>query len=169
LEIGGIMDHSTAIKTKIDSSIVLEIGTINMQGLPNLFKKATGHFVGDEPEKHFIQTRKSARLDVDDYSFDYCFTENTIYFWEEPIAHLKEIYRALKNAGMFSMAFIEKQYGGDLPWTQLDFTFYDPNEVKFFFKQAGFVGIEEKQMRIENRSLNGKIIEQPVTLISGYK
>jgi SAM-dependent methyltransferase len=165
------MDISTYIETKTqrDAAIVLEIGTENIQDLPHLFTTVNENFGGEWHDKYFIQARKDGRLDVSDSSFDYCFTENALYFWEEPISHLKEIYRVLKSGGMLRMAFIEKKYGGDLPWTQLDFTFYNPDEVKFFFIQAGFVDIKIKQMSIENKGVNGKMVKRPFTLISGYK
>jgi SAM-dependent methyltransferase len=170
-------------------SVVLEIGTENIQGLPLLLQKVKENFVGDEHNdekqstmphsnlipvakdsiKHFIQTGKNGSLYIDERSIDYCFTENTLYFWDDPLSYLKEIYRVLKSGSIFCMAFIEQKHGGDLPWTQTGFNFYNHEEVKSFFIQAGFVSIEIKEMSAKNTNINGETTNQPFILMNGRK
>jgi hypothetical protein len=68
-----------------------------------------------------------------------------------------------------NMAFIEQKHAGDLPWTQTGFNFYNPEEIKSFFIQAGFVRIEVKEMSANNININRETTNQPFILISGRK
>ncbi len=165
------MNELTDIEPKIqrNTATVLEIETENLPALSPLFNPVDKHIDGESFAKRFIKEGASCRLDVSDCSFDYCSTENTVYFWEEPLTNLKEIYRILKRGGLLKMAFIEKKYGGDLPWTQLDFTFYQPDEVKSFLMEAGFIKIKIAQMHSKNTGVNAETMGRPFTLISAYK
>lgn len=116
-----------------------------------------------------IQDTKCANLDFENNFFDSCFTVNTIYGWADPISHFQEIYRVLRPGGNFSLVFKEKKFGGNMPWTQADFTFYDIHEVETFFKKSGFVNIEIKHISEEIRDKDGKEMIAPFVGIAGWK
>ena len=116
-----------------------------------------------------ILAKKDAMLAFGDDLFDYCFTINTIYFLKDPISHFQEIYRVLRPGGSFSLFFKEKKFGGNLPWTQADFTFYDINEVEKFFMESGFVNIEVKQISEETPDRGGKEMITHFINIAGSK
>lgn len=59
--------------------------------------------------------------------FDKITTVNTLYFWENPLQLLQEIYRVLKPNGQFTIAFADKEFMLDLPFTKFGFTLYDKN------------------------------------------
>lgn len=165
---------------------VLEIGLMNTEHLSYLFEKAenisysgTYHteagtdsaFSIDEADGNDIELIKTTdhQLDFEDNSFDYCFTANTIYFWPDPLKYLTESYRVLKSGGKMNLAFVEKNFGAHLPWTQLDFTFYEINEVKSLFKQSGFTNIEVKKLTETIIEQNGEEITKPFIMVSGQK
>ncbi|MFF5379956.1 class I SAM-dependent methyltransferase [Pedobacter suwonensis] len=165
---------------------VLEIGMMNTVHLSYLFEKAenisysgTYHteaatdsaFSIDEADGNDIELIKTTdhQLDFEDNSFDYCFTANTIYFWPDPLKYLTESYRVLKSGGKMNLAFVEKNFGAHLPWTQLDFTFYEINEVKSLFKQSGFTNIEVKKLTETIIEQNGEEITKPFIMVSGQK
>lgn len=165
---------------------VLEIGLMNTEHLAYLFEKAenisysgTYHteagtdsaFSIDEADGNDIELIKTTdhQLDFEDNSFDYCFTANTIYFWPDPLKYLTESYRVLKSGGKMNLAFVEKNFGAHLPWTQLDFTFYEINEVKSLFKQSGFTNIEVKKLTETIIEQNGEEITKPFIMVSGQK
>lgn len=172
-----------------DYSLVLEIGFKSREYLPFLFQKATGiGYYGNnisevlvsgassapalkinEGTTQFNQAKEDGTLDFGNNFFDGCFTVNAIYFWKDPISHLKEIYRVLRLGGKLSLSFMEKKNGVELPWTQPDFTFYDVNEVKTFFREAGFVNIEVAQMTEEVTGQDGKGKIRPFINIVGKK
>ena len=165
---------------------VLEIGPAGTEHLSYLFQKAKNigysgtystesaikeaffTYKADGNAVEFIKTTDN-KLDFQDNFFDYCFTANTIYFWPDPLKYLAESYRVLKPGGKMNLAFVEKNFGGDLPWTQLDFTFYEIDEVKSFFKQSGFSNIEVKKMTETIIDQNGKEISKPFIMVSGQK
>lgn len=78
------------------------------------------------------------RLVFEDHSFDVVTTMNTIYFWENTVQGLQEIYRVLKQDGLFYNAVLTKE--------SLDRVFYTKNGFQKFEKedyikmgyQAGF-------------------------------
>lgn len=122
-----------------------------------------------EGHVQLIQDKKDANLGFENNFFDSCFTVNTIYFWDDPISHFQEIYRVLRPGGSFTLAFKEKKFGGDLPWTQADFTFYDINEVETFFRKSGFVNIEVKHIPEEILDKSNKEIITHFVSITGRK
>nr|WP_276904780.1 methyltransferase domain-containing protein [Pedobacter kyonggii] len=165
---------------------VLEINPVGTEHLSYLFQKAknisySGTYFNEsaikeafftyEADGNAVELIKTTdnKLDFQDNFFDYCFTANTIYFWPDPLKYLAESYRVLKPEGRMNLAFVEKNFGGDLPWTQLDFTFYEIDEVKSFFKQSGFSNIEVKKMMETVMDQNGKEISKPFIVVSGLK
>lgn len=165
---------------------VLEIGPKDTEHLSYLFQKAinityTGTYLAETGIKNTLSTYKANgntvnfakitenKLDLQDNSFDWCFTANTIYFWPDPLKYLSESYRVLKSGGKMNLAFVEKNFGAHLPWTQLDFTFYEIDEIKAFFKKSGFANIEVKEMTETIIDQNGKEITKPFIMVSGQK
>ncbi|TBO35961.1 class I SAM-dependent methyltransferase [Pedobacter kyonggii] len=165
---------------------ILEISPTDTEHLSYLFQKAknisySGTYFNEsaikeafftyEADGNAVELIKTTdnKLDFQDNFFDYCFTANTIYFWPDPLKYLAESYRVLKPEGRMNLAFVEKNFGGDLPWTQLDFTFYEIDEVKSFFKQSGFSNIEVKKMMETVMDQNGKEISKPFIMVSGQK
>lgn len=165
---------------------VLEISPDGIEHLSYLFQKAenisySGTYSTDSATKEAFFAYKAYnnaielikttdnKLDFQDNFFDCCFTANTIYFWPDPLKYLTESYRVLKPGGKMSLGFVEKNFGGDLPWTQLDFTFYEIDEVKSFFKQSGFASIEVKKMMETIMDQNGREISKPFIVVSGRK
>lgn len=165
---------------------VLEIGPKDTEHLSYLFQKArninyTGTYLAETGIKKELSADKTNgntvdfakitdnEFDLQDNSFDWCVTANTIYFWPDPLKYLSESYRVLKSGGKMNLAFVEKNFGAHLPWTQLDFTFYETDEVKSLFKQSGFANIEVKKMTETIIDQNGKEITKPFILVSGQK
>ena len=164
----------------------LEIGPANTEHLSYLFQKAenlsyTGTYSSETGIKEafsIFETNGNPvdlikitdnELDLPDNSFDCCFTANTIYLWPDPLKYLSESYRVLKPEGKMNLAFVEKNFGAGLPWTQLDFTFYEIDEVKSLFKQSGFANIEVKKLTETIIDQNGKEITKPFIMVSGQK
>ncbi|TCD25529.1 SAM-dependent methyltransferase [Pedobacter psychrodurus] len=176
------------LKLKADVKL-LEIGSDDMEHLPFLFQKADriSYYGASTSEvllqkalsskvlttrekwSQFIKIEEDGRLEFQDDFFDCCFSANSLYFWKNPLRYFMEIYRVLYPGGKFDLAIVEKKFGGDLPWTQMDFTFYEISQVKDFFNRSGFVNVEVKQMTEEITSRDGKEITRPFVMISGQK
>jgi len=146
---------------------VLEISPTDTEHLPYIFQKAENihYFAAHDPETEPAGIFSDYTADF----FDCCYMVNHIYFWSDPLSYFSEIYRVLKPGGTMNLAFIEKRFGGHLPWTQLSFTFYDIDEVKSFFKGSGFLNITVKEMTETTTDQHGKEINRPFIFISGQK
>ena len=81
----------------------------------------------------------SRRLPYADTSFDKMLCVHTIYFWEEPIKDLAEMFRVLRPGGRLVLAFSaksDKGSTGDFPETV--YSFYSIDEVSTLLESAGF-------------------------------
>lgn len=73
----------------------------------------------------------------DDY-FDKGYTVNTLYFWNEPVKVLMEIYRVMKPGGVFAITFAQKKSMELLPFTKFGFELYDTERAEKLIKQTPF-------------------------------
>ncbi len=89
----------------------------------------------------------SDNLPLENSFFDQITCANTLYFWQPPEPHLKEILRVLKPGGKFVMGF---RTGEQIETMQLHpaiFARYSIEEVESLLELAGFDNI-----RIESRA-----------------
>jgi ubiquinone/menaquinone biosynthesis C-methylase UbiE len=92
----------------------------------------------------------SDRMPFDNNSFDTIFCVNVIYFWENPSAHLQEVYRVLKPGGIFCAGFRPKENLSKFPFANYGFIHYTESDWKLLIEENGFQFI---------RSQNGKELE----------
>lgn len=69
--------------------------------------------------------------------FDKILTVNTIYFWENPVDFLNEIYRILKEHGSFVLTFAKKDFMKTLPFTT-NFKLYNYEDIELLISQTNF-------------------------------
>nr|WP_199076486.1 class I SAM-dependent methyltransferase [Pedobacter sp. ASV19] len=168
---------------------LLEISFGEGKHLPFLFERVEGiHYYGTDTSEdmvkkailannlkvkqgnaRFLKAKRDGILDFKNDFFDHCFTENTLYFWKNPIPYFMEIKRVLKPGGKFTLSFTEKDFGENLPWTQLDFTFYDVKEVQKIFQRTGFTNITAKKITDEIINENGEWVKNSYVMMSGQK
>ncbi len=70
--------------------------------------------------------------------FDLIFTVNTIYFWDEPEAVLREFKRVLKPNGRLMIAFRPENVMKLYPMTRYNFHFWDTDTVTELVQERGF-------------------------------
>ena len=75
-----------------------------------------------------LREGSSDKIPFPDNSFDKIFCINVIYFWEQPAAHLKEIYRVLKPGGRFYTSIRTKETLVQMPFSKYGFTVYTQDE-----------------------------------------
>ncbi len=71
---------------------------------------------------------------------------NTIYFWSDTAKGMTEIYRVLKEGGIFYNAVIAKEELDKLFYTQNGFKKFEKNEYIEAGKSAGFRDINIKPL-----------------------
>lgn len=76
-----------------------------------------------------------------DEVFDAICTVNTLYFWNDPAAALREIARVLKPDGPLVLTFRQAQDLAQLPFTRHGFRLYDVETMLDLLRQSGFTGL----------------------------
>jgi ubiquinone/menaquinone biosynthesis C-methylase UbiE len=171
IETGELM-HSTNIGMTLESikalliedhETILEIGHGNAAHVKHITNKARNvRYTGiDISETMHYEARRlnqeyqdqvdfvwyeGKRLSFADQTFDKIFTVNTVYFWEEPVEYLNEIYRVMKNNGTFVLTFGQKDFMEKLPFTQFGFRLYSTDEMEETISKSHF-----KRMKISER------------------
>lgn len=128
LHISGIMDRFFPvhyIALDISETMLGEIARNNPSVTP--------------PAKLECRLADGQNIPLADQSADMGFTVNTLYFWKDPVAYMKEIFRVLKPGGIFSIAFVCKRFMETLPFVSYGFTLYTLQEAETLIKEAGGV------------------------------
>lgn len=85
-------------------------------------------------------------LEFEDETFDIVTTMNTIYFWNDTIQGLQEIYRVLKGNGVFYNAILTKEELDKAFYTKNGFKKFEKKEYARMGKQVGFKKIFYKKL-----------------------
>lgn len=106
---------------------------------------------GDQADFILYEGKK---LPFQDETFDKIFTVNTVYFWENPVDFLNEIYRVLKDDGTFVLTFAQRDFMEKLPFTAYNFTLYNNNEMEELISGSHFkrMKISEKEEEIKSKT-----------------
>lgn len=98
----------------------------------------------------------SNKMPFADNSFDKVYCINVLYFWDEPLPHLQEIYRVLKPGGKFFATIRSKESMKLMPFTKYGFTSYDEADWKKLISQTLFINpqaIEQHEPEVEFNGL----------------
>jgi ubiquinone/menaquinone biosynthesis C-methylase UbiE len=85
----------------------------------------------------------SAGLPYDGDRFHKAYSLHTLYFWSNPVEHLREVHRVLKPAGRFVLGFTpgeDAHVRANFPATV--YHFYRTDEARELMEQAGFRNLE---------------------------
>lgn len=107
------------------------------------------------------------KLPFKDESFDKIVTVNTVYFWEDPVEFLNEIYRVLKDSGTFVLTFGQRDFMEKLPFTAYDFTLYNNNEMEELVSKSHFKRMKTSEKEEEIKSKTGnETIQRIYTILT---
>lgn len=184
IEIGEMMNATNigmtleSIRTLLieDNEHILEIGHGNAGHLKSILVMAKNiQYTGIDISETMHQQARSLnkafenqadfvlyegkKLPFQDKAFDKICTVNTVYFWEEPIEFLNEIYRVLKDNGTFVLTFGQRDFMETLPFTEYNFTLYNNDEMEELVSKSHFkrMKISEKEEEITSKTGNEKI------------
>jgi ubiquinone/menaquinone biosynthesis C-methylase UbiE len=185
IEIGEMMNATNigmtleSIKTLLieDNEQILEIGHGNADHVKSILNKATNiQYTGIDISETMHQEAKrlnkqfenqadfvlyeGKKLPFQDKIFDKIFTVNTMYFWEQPVEYLNEIYRVMKDKGTFVLTFGQKDFMEKLPFTSFGFTLYSNSEMEEMISKSNF-----KRMKISEREeqIKSKTSQETIT------
>jgi ubiquinone/menaquinone biosynthesis C-methylase UbiE len=80
----------------------------------------------------------SASIPYPDRSFDKAYTIHTIYFWDDPGRHLRELGRVLRDGGRVVVGFHAKKQAIAADFPVSVYSFYTTEEVRLMLRQTGF-------------------------------
>lgn len=80
----------------------------------------------------------SDRMPFADAHFDRIFCINVVYFWDDPVAHLREVRRVLKPGGTFTAVLRTRTSMEKLPFAAHGFTMYEQADWESVLRANGF-------------------------------
>lgn len=143
---------------------LLDIGYGNGHLLKLLYKKQPvelyGIDISDDAKEMAVKKNKKAananqlhlsvgdccNLSYEENAFDAITSINTIYFWEDTVKGLSEIYRVLKQGKSFYNVVFTKEYLDTIKYTEIGYKKFEPEELVNTGKQAGFDKFEIKEI-----------------------
>ncbi len=165
-----------------DNENILEIGHGNAGHLKNILKKAknlkyTGIDISETMHNEAEKLNKDDQADFvlyegeklpfEDQFFDKIFTVNTVYFWEQPVEYLNEVYRVLKDNGTFVLTFGQRDFMEKLPFTKYNFKLYNNDEMEELISESHFkrMKISEKEEEIKSKT-GDEVIKRIYTVLT---
>jgi ubiquinone/menaquinone biosynthesis C-methylase UbiE len=89
-----------------------------------------------------LRTGSSAELPWPDASFDKAYSVHTIYFWDDPARHLRELCRVLRSHGLLLVGFRERSEQATADFPPPTYRFLSREEVAALLGDAGFDAVE---------------------------
>jgi ubiquinone/menaquinone biosynthesis C-methylase UbiE len=99
-----------------------------------------------------VKQASSDRIPYPDAHFDRVYAVHTVYFWNSPLVHLREIRRVMNGDSRFILAFTPKEDPhaiASFPTTV--YRFYSIEETRRFLSEAGFRNVSMAQEPIGSR------------------
>ncbi|AWF80264.1 SAM-dependent methyltransferase [Microbulbifer sp. A4B17] len=107
----------------------------------------------------------SESLPFSDGKFDKVIAVHTIYFWEVLQTHLTEIYRVLVPDGKLCLAFADKSFMQNLPFTQFGFRLFDEGDIRAELSDAGFKVISCGKHSEYGENNTKQLVEKKINII----
>jgi ubiquinone/menaquinone biosynthesis C-methylase UbiE len=104
-------------------------------------------------------------LPFDNFHFDRIMTTNTIYFWQQPLLFLNEIYRVLNKDGLFVLSFAEKEFMQTLPFVRKKFNLFNQTDINKLIQQSNFDSFQVNKKEGVARSKAGDIVKRKFLVI----
>ena len=92
-------------------------------------------------QRAYLMLADAATLPIADATFDCAFAVNVVYFWPNPLATMREIYRVLKPNGRIMLAIRPDALVRRLRFPQLGFASYTAPALAALLEQAGFQAV----------------------------
>jgi ubiquinone/menaquinone biosynthesis C-methylase UbiE len=96
-----------------------------------------------EIEEGRLELRRAgvSEIPYEDGRFDRALSVQTIYFWPDPAAGLREIHRVLKPGGRVLVATATKEEMDKRSWADHGFQKFDETELADLLRAAGFTAV----------------------------
>jgi ubiquinone/menaquinone biosynthesis C-methylase UbiE len=90
-------------------------------------------------------------------TFDRAVGVNTLYFWPDPVAGLKELRRVLKPEGLLLLACVSPETAATSPWMKQEFGFsiHGVSQITELHRAAGFSDVVMEPYSETGRRMDG--------------
>jgi ubiquinone/menaquinone biosynthesis C-methylase UbiE len=88
-----------------------------------------------------VKPGSASAIPYADATFDKASAVNTVHFWPEPAAGLREVRRVLKPGGVLVVALRPRDYLERIRFTKYGFTAFEEHELRGLLEAAGFHAI----------------------------
>ena len=156
-----------------DASKVLEVGSGHGRTLARVAQLAPKGFVAgidisaemlqmaqrhnrDSIAKGLIDVKRASsdQIPYPDESFDRVYAAHTLYFWNDPLAHVREIHRVCRVGGQFILAFGPKEdQHAVAAFPESVYHFYSIGETQKLLADAAFIEIQMIRERIASKDI----------------
>lgn len=183
-----MIDKTINLLNSKENSTILELGFGNGSHITKLFEKyRIDNYYGleiseamiNEASKlnmKLIEERKlklnrieNDTMNLKSNTFDYCFSINTIYFWNDLSNYFEQFYNVLKNEGELFLTFIQKESAEKQSFTQYNFNLYTETEIIELLQKANFKHIEPFHFEENAVSKNSAEMQRKFTIIKAKK
>lgn len=161
-----------------DNDSILELGHANGKHIAQILDQAKNTtYYGLEIAELMKQEAENQKLantsfklydgqniPFEDDSFTKAMTVNTIYFWQKPVELLNEVYRVLKNGGIFCIGFAQKEFMETLPFTQHGFNLYNHEKLQQLVAETSFELVSFTEHVEKVRSKADEMVERNYTV-----
>lgn len=100
-----------------------------------------------------LKLADSRQLPYPSRHFDKAYSVHTIYFWDAPEEHLREIGRVMKAGGRLVLGFRPRDSRALANFPSSIYTFYTCEEVRAFLDRARFVNIQKVMQVFSGREI----------------
>lgn len=111
----------------------------------------------------------AANLPFADAAFNKIFTVNTIYFWDNEMQVLQELYRVLVPGGQLIITLRPGYQMEKYPFTKYGFKLFSKEDIEKLMKAAGFLSIESFNHEEPDFKVDGKKFSMHNMVIKGIK
>jgi SAM-dependent methyltransferase len=110
-----------------------------------------------ESGKLDVHCEDAQKMSFRDAEFDVIVCINTVYFWENIDAYLKEIKRVLKKGGILAIGYRQKERMENLPYAKECFRLFSTEELSSILENNGFRIIADKKLEVERKNIDGNL------------
>ena len=124
----------------------IDVSADMVEAIRNRQRRSNGHVLIE------VKQASSDRIPYPNAHFDRVYAVHTVYFWNNPLVHLREIRRVMTANGRFVLAFTPKEDPhavASFPTTV--YRFYSIEEATRFLAEAGFRGVTMVRESIASR------------------
>jgi ubiquinone/menaquinone biosynthesis C-methylase UbiE len=108
-----------------------------------------------------VQLGSVSAIPYETGAFDAAAAVNTLHFWPDPLAGLRDVWRVLRPGGRLVVVLRPKAYLTSIDFTSHGFTAYEDAELREVLDRAGFVTVAIEQRSDAHMGMQVALARKP--------